>query len=215
MKLHQYDHCPFCVKARMIFGLKGIPVTLNILLNDDVDTPTAMIGKKMVPILEKEDGSFMPESMDIVHWIDRLDGQPLISQRHNQELSKWLDDNHFLVNQLVMPRTPHLPFAEFATESARAYYTNAKQNILGDFKELLTQTDDYLERINKALVQLNSWIACERGVNGELSEDDFHLFATLRSLSGVKGIVYPEKVETYRQKMASLCDVPLMDEYAI
>lgn len=215
MKLHHYDHCPFCVKARMIFGLKGIPVTLNIILNDDVDTPTAMVGKKMVPILEKEDGSFMPESMDIVHWIDRLDGQPLISQRHNKELTQWLDDNHLLINQLVMPRIPQLPFAELATESAKAYYINAKQNILGDFKELIAQTDTYLEQLNKALAQLNSWIVCERGVNGDLSKDDFHLFATLRSLSWVKGIVYPEKVQAYRQKMAALCDVPLLDEEAI
>ncbi|MDU1427151.1 MAG: glutaredoxin, partial [Klebsiella michiganensis] len=26
MKLYIYDHCPFCLKARMIFGLKNIPV---------------------------------------------------------------------------------------------------------------------------------------------------------------------------------------------
>ena len=23
MKLYSYDHCPYCVKARMIFGLRG------------------------------------------------------------------------------------------------------------------------------------------------------------------------------------------------
>ena len=46
MKLYIYDHCPFCVKARMIFGLKNIPVELNVLLNDDEATPTRMIGQK-------------------------------------------------------------------------------------------------------------------------------------------------------------------------
>ncbi|EPT9973233.1 glutaredoxin, partial [Escherichia coli] len=25
MKLYIYDHCPYCLKARMIFGLKNIP----------------------------------------------------------------------------------------------------------------------------------------------------------------------------------------------
>ena len=25
MKLYVYDHCPFCVRARMIFGLKNLP----------------------------------------------------------------------------------------------------------------------------------------------------------------------------------------------
>ena len=24
MKLYVYDHCPFCVRARMIFGLKNL-----------------------------------------------------------------------------------------------------------------------------------------------------------------------------------------------
>ncbi len=53
MKLYIYDHCPFCVKARMIFGLKNLPVERITLLNDDEATPTKMIGKKMAPILQK------------------------------------------------------------------------------------------------------------------------------------------------------------------
>ncbi|MDI8954431.1 glutaredoxin, partial [Salmonella enterica subsp. enterica serovar Anatum] len=32
----------------MIFGLKNIPVELNVLQNDDEATPTRMIGQKMV-----------------------------------------------------------------------------------------------------------------------------------------------------------------------
>lgn len=29
MKLHIYEHCPFCVRARMIFGIKKIPFELR------------------------------------------------------------------------------------------------------------------------------------------------------------------------------------------
>ena len=29
MNLYVYDHCPFCVRARMIFGLKNLPVELH------------------------------------------------------------------------------------------------------------------------------------------------------------------------------------------
>ncbi|CAN0552088.1 unnamed protein product, partial [Ectocarpus sp. 8 AP-2014] len=36
----------------MVFGLKGITHDLAYLSNDDIETPTAMVGKKMVPILE-------------------------------------------------------------------------------------------------------------------------------------------------------------------
>ena len=55
MKLYVYDHCPFCVRARMIFGLKNLPVELVVLANDDEATPIGLVGKKVVPILVKED----------------------------------------------------------------------------------------------------------------------------------------------------------------
>ena len=61
MKLYVYDHCPFCVRARMIFGLKNLPVELVVLANDDEATPIGLVGKKVVPILVKEDGTAMPE----------------------------------------------------------------------------------------------------------------------------------------------------------
>ena len=75
MKLYIYDHCPFCVRARMIFGLRGVEVENVILANDDEDTPIGMIGAKQVPILEKDDGTFMGESLDIVHYIDETAGK--------------------------------------------------------------------------------------------------------------------------------------------
>ena len=53
MKLYIYDHCPFCVRARMIFGLRQIPVELIHLANDDEATPIGLIGAKQVPILQK------------------------------------------------------------------------------------------------------------------------------------------------------------------
>lgn len=45
--LYVYDHCPFCVRARIIFGLKKIPVQVVWLDNDDVETPTELVGKKV------------------------------------------------------------------------------------------------------------------------------------------------------------------------
>ena len=53
MKLYIYDHCPFCVRARMIFGLRDVAVDEETLLNDDEDTPIGLIGAKQVPILIK------------------------------------------------------------------------------------------------------------------------------------------------------------------
>ena len=74
-KFYIYDHCPFCVRARMIFGLRGMPVEEVILQNNDEETPIKMIGAKQVPILQKDDGSFMGESLDIVRYIDEMAGK--------------------------------------------------------------------------------------------------------------------------------------------
>ncbi len=71
MKLYIYDHCPFCVRARMAAGLFGADVEEVVLANDDEATPIGMIGAKQVPVLQKEDGSFMGESLDIVCHFDR------------------------------------------------------------------------------------------------------------------------------------------------
>lgn len=77
MKLHIYEHCPFCVRALMIFGLKKLPVAVSVIMEGDAETPTRMVGRKVVPILEKEDGTYMPESMDIVRYVDGLAASPM------------------------------------------------------------------------------------------------------------------------------------------
>ena len=99
MKLYIYDHCPYCLKARMIFGLKNIPVELHVLLNDDAETPTRMVGQKQVPILQKDDSRYMPESMDIVHYVDKLDGKPLLTGKRSPAIEEW-----HLMSFLLPPR---------------------------------------------------------------------------------------------------------------
>jgi len=89
MKLFVYDHCPFCVRARMIFGLKNISFELVMLASDDSETPTKMVGQKMLPILQKEDGSYMPESLDIVSYIDNnYGGKIVVSNNKSSNIAK-------------------------------------------------------------------------------------------------------------------------------
>lgn len=84
----------------MIFGLKNIPVELNVLQNDDEATPTRMIGQKMVPILQKDDSRYLPESMDIVHYVDNLDGKPLLTGKRNPAIEEWLRKVNGYVNSM-------------------------------------------------------------------------------------------------------------------
>ena len=48
--VYVYDHCPFCVRVRVALGLKNVKHIVNFMANDDVPTPTALVGKKIAPI---------------------------------------------------------------------------------------------------------------------------------------------------------------------
>ena len=58
MKLYQYDHCPYCVRIKMMLGRKKFPYETITIPYDDIKTPTEIIGKKMLPILIKDDNYY-------------------------------------------------------------------------------------------------------------------------------------------------------------
>jgi hypothetical protein len=48
--LFVYDHCPFCVRVRVAMGIKNVKHNIYFMANDDVKTPTDLVGKKIAPI---------------------------------------------------------------------------------------------------------------------------------------------------------------------
>lgn len=214
MKLYVYDHCPFCVKARTIFGLANISFDLAILLNDDEETPTRMIGKKMAPILD-HDGRFIPESMDIVAYIDNLAGGDTLPGPTNPQVAAWISEVTEPLYRLAMPRWAAAPLPEFATAEARAYFTRNKENAIGGFAGHLAKSEEYIGRLNAHLLDLAPIIQSSDAVNGIISSDDIHLFATLRAMSIVEDVIYPPAVDAYRRGMAQATGVELHDDLGI
>jgi hypothetical protein len=48
--VYVYDHCPFCVRVRLALGIKNIKHRVQFMANDDVQTPSKLVGKKIAPI---------------------------------------------------------------------------------------------------------------------------------------------------------------------
>ena len=222
MTLYIYDHCPYCVKARMIFGLKSIPVQLKTLLNDDEKTPISMIGVKMVPVLEivseKKGRIFMPESLDIIRHADKEN--PLVSSwEEDPALSEWLEENGFLSYELAMPRWVRSGMEEFQTESARKYFTAKKEAMIGPFSEALAKTDALIKEMKRSLKKLESLLPpAEDGPffkGKKLTVNDFHLFAFLRALSIVKKPAFPPKTARYMKVLSKRSAVPLNHDIAL
>ena len=216
MTLYIYDHCPYCVKARMIFGLKQAPFQLKTLLNDDEKTPLSMIGVKMVPILEYKKGVFMPESMDIVSYIDKSKAPIEVNEKTSRSLARWLDKNSLLCYKLAMPRWIQADLEEFKTQQSKDYFINKKSAYIGSFENCLKETEKLIQEMKQELDTLESFFEKKQSFfTGILSWDDFHLFAFLRSLSIVKNLIFPPKVKFYTEKMSQKSQVPLHQSIAL
>ena len=213
MKLYIYDHCPFCVRARMAAGLFGADVEEAVLANDDEATPIGMIGAKQVPILERENGSFMGESLDIVRHFDR---EGRLKDEVRPEIQAWLDKVGSYNNKLVQPRTVKIGLPEFATAEAVKYFTDKKEKNIGSFSANLNKTAQYLDRIHEDLNDLDGLIhEVSDGINGEIGMEDILVFPILRNLTVVRGIEWPQKVIGYLMTMSEKSGVPLYFDRAL
>lgn len=215
MELYVYNHCPYCVRAMMIFGLKNIPFKKHVLLNDDEETPIRLVGKKMVPILVKEDGTAMPESLDIVKYIDAHYGEAILQTAVRPEIEALLAEITSYSNYLLMPRFVKLDLAEFATQSAIDYFTKKKTDYVGDFTQHFNNTPTYLARLTQNLEKLSALVMGETSLNQHLSFEDILVFPLLRNLTCVKGLRFPARLEKYIKRLSELSKVELYTSQAI
>ena len=208
MQLFVYDHCPYCVKARMIFGIRAIDFHMRVLLNDDIETPVKMIGKKMLPILELKSHKYMPESLDIIEYMDKNYPPPQeihFSLPDDVRLMSLLDEEKQAHYSLVMPRWVRSNLKEFQTEGARAYFQEKKEKMIGPFDQAMERTEEYKTIMEDTLSRIeNTWTFQPEEnkfwyVDGRLSLNDFHLFAFLRSLSIVKDLRWPTLLKDYAE----------------
>ncbi|TYZ66838.1 hypothetical protein PybrP1_005178 [[Pythium] brassicae (nom. inval.)] len=216
-KLFIYDHCPFCVRARMIFGLKQVPHELVFLANHDEATPIGLVGAKQAPILLPPGGAAaFPESMEIVRFVDaHYGGAVLLHESAGREdIKQWIKDSAECFRLLYHPRFHAAPFAEFAQRASREYYRAKKEKSIGSFLDALARTPELVAEANAHLERLAQLFHSNRSVNAALSYDDIDVFGRLRGLTLVKDLKWPPKLREYVDFMAEAADVPLLDAMA-
>jgi glutaredoxin 2 len=246
-KLYVYDHCPYCVRVRLALGLKNIKHQIIFLANDDIQTPTALIGKKLTPIFTYNPSNspedkpiIMNESLDIVSYIDSNEcfGKTNIFSpaTSRTDLKVWQDSVSDILRSLQRPRyvaSGILP--EFSQQDSRiAFITNhclpphtqaswGQESIATKLKlyhDALTISDENkskaIAQVNAKLVELDSLIHCENCASGVgVGYDDIDLWSRLRSITIIKGVIWPRKLGKYMRKMSENGDVGLYDQIAI
>eukprot|EP01038_Epipyxis_sp_PR26KG_P005977 gene5977-8232_t len=239
--VYVYDHCPFCVRVRLALGVKNTKHEIRFLANDDAATPTALVGKKVVPIFvfpigsQNEKEIIMPESLDIIVKIDS-DARfgptsAILPFSDRTDIKDWMTKNAELFRILQRPRYIKSPLPEFHQHDGRMAYVknhpfapyekNEWQNTLTQDERLKIYDNAYsqslqrLDEASKNLVELNEMIHSDQYCTaGGFSLDDIDLWSRLRSLTLVKGIKWPSKLRQYMDNLSNSADIPLYDSMA-
>ena len=157
---------------------------------------TGLVGKRVIPILVKDDGAPMLESMDMVAHIESL-GDPVLTGPQRADIAAWAERAVAATAPLTMPRYPLLDLPEFATVAARDHYIMRKHKTYGDFTALRAKTREQIDALMPELETLDALIESPHAVNGALSLDDVRVLPLLRSAAVVKGLRFPRKVRDY------------------
>jgi glutaredoxin 2 len=200
MRLYMFEHCSLCFRVRMTAALKRLHLQETVVLDDDSETMVELVGKRVIPILVKDDGRPMLESMDMVDYVDGL-GDRILTGPQRGEVAAWADKVVAKTAPLTMPRYPLLGLPEFGTIAALDHYNLRKRKAFGDFVELRADTRRHIDALMPDLDELDRLIEAPLAVNGKLSLDDIRVLPLLRSAAIVKGLTFPQKVRDYFESM--------------
>ena len=200
MRLYMFEHCSLCFRVRMTAALKRLDLQETVVLDDDSDTMIGLVSKRVIPILVKDDGEPMLESMDMVRYVDGIGGSVLTGPQR-PEVAAWADNVVAKTAPLTMPRYPLLGLPEFGTVAALDHYNLRKRKAFGDFVELRANTRHYVRELLPDLEALDRFIESPTAINGKLSLDDIRVLPLLRSAAIVKGLRFPHKIREYFESM--------------
>jgi glutaredoxin 2 len=202
MRLYLFEHCSLCFRVRMAAALKRRHLQETVVLDDDSATMISLVGKRVIPILVKDDGQPMLESMDMVAYIVSR-GAPVLIGPQRSEVASWASTAADKTAPLTWPRYPLLGLPELATIAAHDHYVVRKRQALGDLVELRGKTRDHIDALMPELEKLDAMIESPTAVNGQPSLDDIRVLPLLRSAAVVKGLRFPKKVRDYFETMMS------------
>jgi len=225
----------------MIFGLKGVDHQLIFMPNDDVDTPTLLVGKKIAPILKLPGvDTAMPESLDIVKRIDEGEefGPSVLQPATGRsDIKEWSSKVSGIMRLLVRPRYPKGFFPEFSFAKSREAFvrnhpmpdpeTGATPS-KDDWRKMdpetwyswyashFDNTPALLKELNAAIAELEDLIDSEESVSpGGVGYDDIIFWDRLRGATLVKGVEFGPKAKAYISKMSEKTDIPLLSGMAV
>ncbi len=218
MKFYHYLHCPFCQRVRLVLSYKGIDCESVVLSYADSKTPESLIGMKMLPIINFEDGDIQPESLDLIVELEsRFQKKPLFEGMTEEDFS-WASrvavstPRYFdLLIPYMLEGYKNAP--EFDEEGVD-YFKNGKEAKRGrTFEALkLERFEIYEQSVKPMLEVVESRLLNTGFVGKKFSAADCVLVADLSGLRLVEGIDLPKFIKNYIIKVEDICGDDLLRE---
>lgn len=187
----------------MTLGLLNLEYTSKVVPYDDESTPTALTGKKMLPILSHNKG-VMNESLDMMAFLDKdnsLKINETIGTPEFKEFEAYLNVLGTDIHSLAMPYWIWTP--EFNNDS-RNYFQKKKEEKRGPFKDLVKNKANFIAQLE------TQWRALEDDLNPFYGSDVFTVYDILLA-SHLWGLyIVPEfqfspKIHAYLHSVKEKC----------
>jgi len=209
MKLYIYDHCPFCARVAYIAQSLGLNIELVSVDYDDAQTLIDLIGKKMVPVLQKDDGSIMAESLDIIAYF--MDMKSSDEQRVPSEQVTLFQSRAFpLTQQIGRPRWWNLDLAEYRSPGAKEVWRTSKETEGFNFQELLEKTPQFVQLINPLLKDAELLLDLENGESSQPLIDQAVYFSMLRGFYAEATTEWPNDLNRWMENKSKVLDISLL-----
>jgi glutaredoxin 2 len=172
----------------------------------------------------------MPESLDI---IEVVDSDPSYGPTHlfkpmsgRVDLKNWQNKVKEMSSISQRPRYMMVPLPEFHQRDAReAFVRNHpvspyekkdwQESLSSDqrwaiYVKCYEESLNYIEELSASLEELDKLIfSVDYCTVGGISLDDIDIWSRLRSLTLIKGLKWPTKLEAYLKNLSELGDLPL------
>lgn len=219
LRLHVYDHCPFCIRVELALGWSDQPYERVVYgygdkLGDDskqgcYDGGVVLTGKKELPVLEKigPDGQrewLKAESLDIIDWVQEQSRASFAAPSDRADLRAFFrSDGRFKVVQRMIsrPRALRMTFLkDWSREEDRAYAKNKYER--GGFDYAAAEASDpanlremnaLLEEADRTLLKSDDSLYPD----GVLGFDDLLYLPEFRTITLAQGVVWPDRLRNY------------------
>ncbi len=161
MKLFIYDHCPYSMRPRLLAGLKQLPIDIIIVPVSDLTTIPALVGKNCRPVLQKKDGSYMTESLDICLYLDQFSVPLMTAKTIHSEFEEL--KNTFLKDYITLTAPSIMKVCrEFQTQADVDRYQQREESFIGlSFNDIPAIEHHVIQRLRTQLKNCEQFITSD------------------------------------------------------